>query len=130
MDLPTFKQTWQMRPFLYACGTFLLLARAQADPIATVNLNGIWSFTPKNGSPTTIQVPGGGWYKQGFTGISEADYERQITIPNVADSQVTKLEFGAVNYQADVYIDSVFVGSQITSFTPSAFDLSAVALRQ
>ena len=33
---------------------------------------------------TSIQVPGGGWYKQGFTDVTQAQYSRQITIPEVA----------------------------------------------
>jgi len=94
------------------------------DPVQTVDLSGIWNFTPFGGSATTIQVPGGGWYKQGFTSISEADYSTSIVIPNIAQPQVTRIEFGAVNYQADLYVNEVLVGSSTQSFTPAAFDIS------
>jgi len=113
------------RHLLSAIGVSAFAAGALADPVASTDLSGVWTFTPLNGAATTIQVPGGGWYKQGFTTISEADYQRQITVPNVSSTQVTRLEFGAVNYQADVYINNVLVGSRITSFTPSTFDLSS-----
>ncbi len=82
------------------------------------------SFTLPGASPTTIQVPGGGWYKQGFTTITQADYQRTITIPNSGQPQITRLELGAVNYEADVYINNSLVGTNISSFTPSSFDLS------
>lgn len=103
---------------------FGMLGGAFAEPTATVDLAGTWGFTPQGSAATTIQVPGGGWYKQGFTNISEADYERTITVPSVTSGQVTMLEIGAVNYQADVYINNVLVGSNVTSFTRSVFDLS------
>jgi hypothetical protein len=98
--------------------------QTQASPLQTVDLSGTWNFTPSGGSATTIQVPGGGWYKQGFTSISEADYQRTITVPDSGQPQVTRLEFGAVNYQADLYIDGTLVGSRIQSFTPASFDIS------
>ena len=100
------------------------IAHAKSDPVHTVDLSGVWSFTPQGGSATTIQVPGGGWYKQGFTSISEADYSRSITIPNTGEPQVTMLKFGAVNYEADVFINNTLVGTNVQSFTPASFDLS------
>jgi hypothetical protein len=99
---------------------------AKAEPLAVVDLSGTWSFTPEGGATTAIQVPGGGWYKQGFTGIKEADYQRTIAIPNTGQPQITELQFGAVNYEADVYLNQVLVGTNITSFTPSSFDLTGL----
>lgn len=90
-----------------------------------VDLSGTWIFTPSGGSQTTIQVPGGGWYKQGFTSISEADYSNSVSIPSIGQPQVTVLQFGAVNYEADLYINGTFVGSSIQSFTPATFDISS-----
>lgn len=103
----------------------LTCSNAWCNPLLTVNLSGTWSFTPLGGTATTIQVPGGGWYKQGFTSVNEADYQTAITIPNSGQLQITKIEFGAINYEADLYINNVLVGSSITSFTPSCFDISA-----
>ena len=99
--------------------------RPTTQPVATVNLAGTWNFTPQGQSQTTIQVPGGGWYKQGFTSISEADYSTNLTIPNIGQPQATWLEFGAANYEADVYINNTPVGTNIQSFTPASFDLSS-----
>ena len=122
---------------------FLWAPLGQADPVQTVDLSGTWGFTPQGGSPTTIQVPGGGWYKQGYTGtygigapnginapiidssIDYGDYETNITIPNIGQPQTTILEFGVVNYQADLYINNVLVGSSIQAWTPCTFDISA-----
>jgi len=94
------------------------------DPVQTVDLSGTWNFTPDGSSQTTIQVPGGGWFKQGFTTVDTADYEKTITIPNVSSTQRTVLEFGAVNYQADLYVDDVLVGVRVQAWTPASWDIS------
>lgn len=96
----------------------------EGDPLDSVDLSGTWSFTPSGQAQTTIKVPGGGWYKQGFTAISEADYSRSISIPNSGQAQVTKIEFGAVNYQAALYINTQLVGTNLTAWTPSVFEIS------
>ncbi|MBO0864383.1 MAG: hypothetical protein J2P16_04840, partial [Mycobacterium sp.] len=75
-------------------------------------------------STTRIAVPGGGWYKQGFTGLAEATYSRQITIPDTGRPQLDKITFGAVNHEATMYVDGTKVGTNTTSFTPSTFDLT------
>jgi hypothetical protein len=49
---------------------------------------------------TSITVPGGGWYKQGFTDVAEAVYSRTVTVPDSGQPQSTWIEFGAVNHQA------------------------------
>ena len=97
---------------------------SQNGAIASVDLAGTWGFTPANGSPGTIAVPGGGWYKQGYTNVTEATYSRQISIPDTGRPQVDKIIFGAVNHQATLYVDGMKVGTNTTSFTPSAFDLT------
>ncbi|MFE5671020.1 glycoside hydrolase family 2 TIM barrel-domain containing protein [Agromyces sp. NPDC056523] len=123
-----------------------------ATPAAQVNLAGTWDFTPLTntictgggrfgtttgpfvscvdssaaGGRTTIQVPGGGWLKQGWTDLSRATYAKTITVPKFADDQVTRLHFGAINHRATVTVDGHTVGTQTTSYTDSAFDLSDV----
>ncbi len=47
-----------------------------------------------------IQVPGGGWVKQGINATSGL-YATQITIPDSGAPQTTLIEFGAVNLQAN-----------------------------
>ncbi|MEK8110578.1 hypothetical protein NKG94_52060 [Micromonospora sp. M12] len=66
---------------------------------------------------TTIAVPGGGWYKQGFTDVNEAVYSRSITVPDSGQPQSTWIEFGAVNHQATLSVDGRVVATQTTAFT-------------
>ena len=121
-----------------------------AEPAEEVNLAGTWDFTPltntictgggrfgtttgpflscvdspAGGGPTTIQVPGGGWVKQGWTDLSRATYAKTISIPKFSADQVTRLNFGAINHRATVTVDGRTVGTQTTSFTNSVFDLT------
>jgi ricin-type beta-trefoil lectin protein/glycosyl hydrolase family 2 len=102
-------------------------AAAGAAAIASVDLAGTWSFTPTGRGATSITVPGGGWYKQGFTDVNEAVYSRSITVPDAGQPQSTWIEFGAVNHQATLSVDGRVVATQTTAFTPSNFDISAYA---
>lgn len=121
-----------------------------AEPAKSVDLAGTWGFTPltntvctgggrfgattgpflscvdspATGGPTTIQVPGGGWYKQGWTDLSRATYSRAITVPKIAGEQVTRLNFGAVNHRATVTVDGSVVGTEFSAYTSSVFDLT------
>ena len=101
-------------------------AVANDGALDTVNLAGTWSFTPVSpAAPTTsIQVPGGGWVKQGFTTTNEAIYSRSITIPADAAGNTVILAFGAVNFQATLTIGSTVVGTTTTSFMPTSFNLT------
>ncbi len=113
------------RALILAIAAVLLGAgSAHAAPLRTVDLAGEWSFTPKGAAPTTIQVPGGGWIKQGFDRVAEARYQREITVPAAAADDVTQLVLPAVNHEATLYVDERKVGTQTTSFTPQVFDIS------
>src|SRR3954465_3513948 len=103
-------------------------ARSSAAPgaaVASVDLSGPWSFTPAGQGTTSIMVPGGGWYKQGFTNVGQAVYSRSITVPDSGQPQSVGIEFGVVNHQATLSVDGRVVGTQTTSFTPSKFDITA-----
>ena len=95
--------------------------------IASVDLAGRWNFTPAGRAATTITVPGGGWYKQGFTDVSEATYSRTVTVPDSGQPQSAWIEFGAVNHQATLSVDGKVVATQTTAYTPSNFDITAFA---
>jgi hypothetical protein len=95
--------------------------------IASVDLAGTWSFAPVGRATTSITVPGGGWYKQGFTDVTEAVYSRSVTVPNSGQPQSTWIEFGAVNHQATLSVDGQVVATRTTAYTPSNFDISAYA---
>src|SRR5690242_14681577 len=68
--------------------------------IGSLDVAGTWRFTPAGRAMTSIAVPGGGWYKQGFTDVTEAVYARSITVPDAGQPQATWIEFGAVNHEA------------------------------
>ncbi len=93
--------------------------------LQSVDLSGTWSFTPAGQGQTSIAVPGGGWYKQGFTTVGEAVYSRTVTVPDTGQPQSVWIEFGAVNHQATLSVDGRVVGTQTTAFTPSNFDITA-----
>ncbi|MFI9816318.1 RICIN domain-containing protein [Saccharothrix variisporea] len=100
---------------------------AGAAAIGSVDLAGTWSFTPAGRATTTITVPGGGWYKQGFTDVNEAVYSRTVTVPDSGQPQSAWIEFGAVNHQATLSVDGRLVATKTTAFTPSTFDITAFA---
>jgi hypothetical protein len=107
-----------------AGGMACLVPERQGEQATSIE--GTWTFTPTGGSATTITVPGGGWVAQGMGRITGGRYARSITVPNLDRSQVTLVEFGAINHQATLAIDGRAVGTNTTSFTPSVFDVSAV----
>jgi hypothetical protein len=99
---------------------------ASATGEIVTSLAGTWTFTPSGAAATTIAVPGGGWVAQGFRSTNEATYQRMATVPNLGRAQATYLEFGAINHQATLTVDSTMVGTQTTSFTPSVWDVTSV----
>src|SRR4051794_21366023 len=121
-------------PALAASGAMGGVAAAGAAGVAagnaataSVDLSGTWTFTPAGRAAASIAVPGGGWYKQGFTDVNEAVYSRSITVPDSGQPQSAWIEFGAVNHQATLSVDGRVVATQTTAFTPSNFDISASA---
>jgi hypothetical protein len=93
-----------------------------ADPYS-MSIAGTWDFTPAGGTKMSIQVPGGGWVKQGIN-ASSGTYQTQVTVPSSGAAQTTLIEFGAVNFQATLSVDGTMVGTNTTSFTPSVFDVT------
>ena len=102
-----------------ACGP-----SAVAEPFSA-SIAGTWDFTPAGGAKRTLQVPGGGWMKQGVNAAS-GTYATQITVPDSGAAQTTLIEFGAVNFQATLSVDGKEVATNTTSFTPSVFDVTKV----
>ena len=91
-----------------------------------------WTLSADGGPPRAIVVPGGGWNSDlqnppidTMTGVDDhVIYERRLRIPKVAEGQVTKILFGAVNYGADVFIDDTLVAGHVGSLTPFEVDLT------
>ena len=114
---------------LYCSTVGICLARPALGlaPSATeVNLASAtaWTFKP-DGSTTpakTISVPAGGWRLNGFPDDTAGTYERRVEIPVIKgqSSQVTVLDFEAVNWEA-----IVSVGSDEAHLTQAAVHLSA-----
>ena len=90
-----------------------------------MSLAGTWTFTPSGAAATTINVPGGGWVAQGFRSVNQARYQRMATVPDLGRAQATYIEFGAINHEATLTVDSTIVGTKTTSFTPSVFDVTS-----
>jgi len=91
---------------------------AQADPLKEVDLasDTDWTLSIDGGAKRPIKVPAGGYASELQNPIIVTDdvkdyatYERKITIPNVSPTQVTRLEFGAVNYAFDLFLDGMQV---------------------
>ena len=93
-----------------------------------VSISGTWGFSPNDGAPTSIEVPGGGWLAQGFGATTRARYERSITIPTLGEPQATRIEFGVVNHRATLSVDGTIVSTSTTSFTPAVFDVTAFTI--
>ena len=91
-------------------------------PTHDVDLSGAWAFRPEGREPTTIEVPGGGWYRQGHTDVGRATYTRSVTAPGTPGT--VKLELGAVNHEATLFVDDRRVGTQTTSFMPQHWDIT------
>src|SRR3712207_9242303 len=80
--------------------------------LRTVDLAGRWSFDPNDGAPTTIELPGGGWVKQGHLNTVEATYARRVAVPDVGPGQVVRLELGALKHEVTPYVDGLRVRSE------------------
>jgi Glycosyl hydrolases family 2, TIM barrel domain/Glycosyl hydrolases family 2 len=91
--------------------------------VYSTSIAGQWDFTPQGGTATKIQVPGGGWIKQGFTAPS-GTYSTTISVPDSGAPQTTLLEFGAINHQATLTLGGTVVATNMTAFTPSVFDVT------
>lgn len=105
------------------------------------NLNGEWDYaiTPLNSTiphdydgkilvPFPVESQLSGVEKR----LSEKDalwYKRTFTIPSSWRQQKVLLHFGAVDWQADVWVNGIKVGTHTGGYTPFAFDITA-ALRK
>ena len=96
-----------------------------------------WTLSADGGPARPIKVPRGGWNSDWqepridtMTGVKDyALYERKILVPKIADGQVTKISFGAVNYGADVLVNDKPVGSHVGSLTPFEAEITSVVER-
>lgn len=100
------------------------------------NLNGLWNYaiTPKDGKQPQayegeILVPF--CIESSLSGVQKtvgADkalwYERTFTVPKAWKGQRVLLHFGAVDWQTDVWVNDIKVGSHTGGYTPFSFDIT------
>ena len=111
--------------------------RPQLERGEWLNLNGLWSYAitaladakPSNFEgeilvPFAIESALSGVQKT----LKPTDilwYERTFTVPAKWASQRVMLNFGAVDWSADVYVNGVYVGGHTGGYTPFACDITA-----
>lgn len=95
-----------------------------------MNLNGEWKFAAK-AEPSVlhkINVPFcpeselSGLNIKGF--LNECVYEREFFIPTVGLDELLIIHFGAVDYEARVYVNNKYVGKHVGGYTPFSFDIT------
>ena len=100
-----------------------------------MNLNGLWEYaiTPAEAEPDkmdgNILVPFA--VESALSGVGRAVgenealwYEREFTIPKEWAGQRVQLNFGAVDWKAEVYVDGAFVGEHTGGYAPFSFDVT------
>ena len=99
------------------------------------NLNGLWEYaiTPADTEPQkmdgSILVPFA--VESALSGVgrtvTENDalwYEREFTVPDGWDGQRINLNFGAVDWKAEVYVDGNPAGEHTGGYAPFSFDIT------
>lgn len=101
-----------------------------------VNLNGLWDYaiTPRNSMRPKnfdgkILVPFA--VESSLSGVQKSVgeenvvwYERTFNVPSSWNGQRVLLHFGAVDWQADVWINDIKVGTHTGGYTPFSFDIT------
>ena len=99
------------------------------------NLNGLWEYavTPSDAKPQqmdgNILVPFAIESALSGVGRTVTDndilwYEREFTIPRDWKGQRIMLNFGAVDWKAEVYVDDSYAGEHTGGYTPFSFDIT------
>lgn len=110
--------------------------RPQMERVNWLNLNGLWDFALTNrGSslPSSfdgkILVPFP--LESSLSGVqkrvgenSELWYSRSFTIPSGWKNKQVLLHFGAVDWQADVWINDIKIGGHKGGYTPFSFNIT------
>ena len=111
--------------------------RPQLERREWMNLNGLWSYAItdlKAAKPTTfdgqILVPFA--VESALSGVQGKVtkdnllwYERTFTIPSKWAGQRIMLNFGAVDWSADVYVNDILVGNHTGGYAPFSLDITS-----
>ena len=100
-----------------------------------MSLNGLWEYaiTPAEAEPDkmdgNILVPFA--VESALSGVGRAVgenealwYEREFIVPEEWAGQRVQLNFGAVDWKAEVYVDGAFVGEHTGGYAPFSFDVT------
>ena len=96
-----------------------------------IDLNGEWCFGIKKAGTIEmrkITVPYcpeselSGVFNKDF--INECVYERTFSAPEISLGERVILHFGAVDYEAKIYINCEYVGRHLGGYTPFSFDIT------
>ena len=100
-----------------------------------MNLNGVWQFQPGTGA--TESVPQGNLSRvilvpfaveSAISGVKEHHarlwYRRKFTVPATWNSQHVILNFGAVDYESEIYINGTSIGVHRGGYDPFSFDIT------
>ena len=111
--------------------------RPQLERSEWMNLNGLWSYAITDLKATKpaafdgqILVPFA--VESALSGVQKRVtkenllwYERTFTIPAKWANQRVMLNFGAVDWSADVYVNDIFVGNHTGGYAPFSLDITA-----
>lgn len=103
---------------------------------AWVNLNGLWDYAVKPCGETEpsafdgkILVPFA--IESSLSGVqkevgdqNELWYKRSFTVPSAWKNKDVLLNFGAVDWKADVYVNDILIGSHQGGFAPFSFNIT------
>jgi beta-galactosidase/beta-glucuronidase len=110
--------------------------RPQLERTAWLNLNGEWEYAIRNrglAEPTSfdgkILVPFAvesslSGVQKGVNEKQELWYKRTFSVPAAWKGKTVRLNFGAVDWRADVFVNDIFIGSHQGGYTPFSFDIT------
>lgn len=109
--------------------------RPQLERSSWKNLNGIWQFQPGIGAQDPL--PAGDLTRRilvpfaiesAISGVMEHHpriwYRRHFIVPESWNGQRIRLNFGAVDYEAEVFINGTSVGTHWGGYDPFSFDIT------
>lgn len=101
-----------------------------------LSLNGTWRFLPDHFQPanqyslqlddsywSNIHVPSN-WYLQGFDIHGSAWYRYRFSVPKSFANKILRLNFDAVDYTADVWLNGQYLGFHEGMFAPFSFTVT------
>jgi hypothetical protein len=94
------------------------------DLAQIISLDGEWDFALA-GQTGSLQVPGS-WEAQGFDRRTDgpASFSRMFSVPQEWHGKNIQLQFDAVSYYIEAYVNGIQVGTHTGSWSPFAFDVT------